>query len=337
MQMTGKNNRILDLYDRLMNGETISKQEYADRYGVNEKSVQRDLRDIRNFFAMKLAEEGYGQVLIYDRKEQGYRLETQGTKILSNSEILAVCKILLDSRSLTKSEMERILNKLICGCVPQKNMKFVKELISNEIFHYIEPNHHKVFLNKMWDLGMAIHESCLVEVTYTRRDGKKVTRTLEPLAIMFSEYYFYLTAYMLHEDHKQFAVCDDPFPTIYRIDRIESLKITKEHFHIPYKDRFEEGEFRKRIQFMVGGRLRRIKFYYKGKPTEVEAILDRLPTAHIVREDEKGILLTAEVFGDGVDMWIRSQGDMIEMVDDGTEHLKLKEKNDDRKKVQNYI
>ena len=51
MQMTGKNNRILDLYDRLMNGETISKQEYADRYGVNEKSVQRDLRDIRNFFA----------------------------------------------------------------------------------------------------------------------------------------------------------------------------------------------------------------------------------------------------------------------------------------------
>lgn len=63
---------------------------------------------------------------------------------------------------------------------------------------------------------MAIHENRLVEVTYTRRDGKKVTRILEPLAIMFSEYYFYLTAYMLHEDHKQFAVCDDPFPTIYR-------------------------------------------------------------------------------------------------------------------------
>lgn len=68
---------------------------------------------------------------------------------------------------------------------------------------------------------------------------------------------------------------------------------------------------------MVGGRLRRIKFYYKGSGTAVEAILDRLPTAHIIREDEKGILITAEVFGNGVDMWIRSQGDMVEMVEDG--------------------
>ena len=37
MQMTGKNNRILDLYARLMNGETISKRECAGKYGVNEK------------------------------------------------------------------------------------------------------------------------------------------------------------------------------------------------------------------------------------------------------------------------------------------------------------
>ena len=49
----------------------------------------------------------------------------------------------------------------------------------------------------------------------------------------------------------------------------------------------------------------------------MEAILDRLPTAHIIRKDENGILITAEVFGDGVDMWIRSQGNMIEMVEDG--------------------
>ena len=58
MQMTGKNNRILDLYARLMNGETISKRECAGKYGVNEKSVQRDFNDIRSYFAMKLSEEG---------------------------------------------------------------------------------------------------------------------------------------------------------------------------------------------------------------------------------------------------------------------------------------
>ena len=31
-------------------------------------------------------------------------------------------------------------------------------------------------------------------------------------------------------------------------------------------------------------------------------------------EDEDGIILEAEVFGDGIDMWIRSQGEMIEMI-----------------------
>ena len=48
---------------------------------------------------------------------------------------------------------------------------------------------------------------------------------------------------------KDFDVLNDSFPTIYRIDRIKSLKVLDERFYIPYSNRFEEGEFRKRIQF----------------------------------------------------------------------------------------
>ena len=49
----------------------------------------------------------------------------------------------------------------------------------------------------------------------------------------------------------------------------------------------------------------------------MEAVLDRLPTAKIIRETEQGLLIEAEVFGDGVDMWLRSQGEWIEVVEDG--------------------
>ncbi len=63
---------------------------------------------------------------------------------------------------------------------------------------------------------------------------------------------------------------------------------------------------------MYGGRLRRIKFLYKG--SNPEAVLDRLPTAKIVEKNDKGYIITAEVFGKGVDMWVRSQGDMVEMM-----------------------
>lgn len=49
----------------------------------------------------------------------------------------------------------------------------------------------------------------------------------------------------------------------------------------------------------------------------IEAVLDRFPTAEIVRHDETGWLVSAEVCGDGVDIWLRGQGDIIEIVSYG--------------------
>ena len=60
---------------------------------------------------------------------------------------------------------------------------------------------------------------------------------------------------------------------------------------------------------MYGGKLQRIKFRYTGP--SIEAALDRLPTAQILNQDETGWVVTAEVFGKGIDMWLRSQGDSI--------------------------
>lgn len=115
---------------------------------------------------------------------------------------------------------------------------------------------------------------------------------------MFSEYYFYLIAYM--------ADGSKDFPTVFRIDRISSFQGTEVRFHIPYRDKFNDGEFRKRVQFMYSGELRRVKFEYSGP--SVEAVLDRLPTAEILEEKDGGYIITVEVFGKGIDMWLRSQG-----------------------------
>ena len=131
---------------------------------------------------------------------------------------------------------------------------------------------------------------------------------------MFSEYYFYVTAFIDDEDVKEdFDVLNDAYPTIYRIDRIKKYKILDEHFHIPYANRFEEGEFRKRIQFMYGGKLQKVRFTYSGN--SVEAVLDRLPTAVIENEQDGIYTISAEVFGKGIEMWLRSQGDMVKIIE----------------------
>ena len=310
-----KASRILQLYAKLMDGYLINKSEEAMRYGVDERSIQRDIDDIRCFLDNDSERVGVINSVIYDRKQNGYRLEKLYDAKLSNSEILAICKILLDSRAFTKKDMSEMLEKVISCCVPETNRKVVKDLISNEEFHYVEPRHKSKFISLMWDIGQAIRECRYIEIYYTRlKDRKTVHRKIKPLAIMFSEYYFYLTAFIGDEEiSKDFDVLNDSSPTIYRIDRIKTLKVLDERFHIPYSNRFEEGEFRKRVQFMFGGTIQKIKFKYKG--LDIDSVLDRLQTAEIIEESEGIYTVSAEVFGKGIDMWIRSQGENIELLE----------------------
>jgi len=308
--------RIMNMYNRLAEGEVLNKADEATRFEVNERSIQRDLEDIRAYFAN---DPESNRELIYDRTQKGYVLVQNQKKSLTNSEIFTVCKILLESRSLTKEEMYPIIDKLLQCCVPYGNYRKVADLIGNEKFHYLEPHHGKKFVHTMWDIGSAVNEHRLMRIRYQKlKEPDKVMRMIQPVGIMFSEYYFYLCAYISASEETP-DVPKRPFPTIYRLDRIAEYKIFDEHFHIPYVDRFEEGEFRKRIQFMFGGELRRIKFLYKG--LSVEAVLDIFPTAEIIEHNEKGWLIKAEVYGDGVDIWLRGQGDLIEIIDGGKSNV----------------
>lgn len=307
----GKTDRVLGIYTKLLNGEVVNKAYEANLYEVNERTIQRDVDDIRNFLKSFSDSDEVGNEIVYDRMEKGYRLEQERQAKLSNGETLAICKILLDSRALLKDEMAEILDKIIDCCVPKDNQKGIKDLVRNEMFHYVGPRHKTPLMETMWKLGEAIRNHNIVEISYERtKDREVVSRKLKPVAIMFSEYYFYVTAFI--DDKKLpefFDVANDPSPTIYRIDRIKELKILNEQFRVPYSSRFEEGEFRKRVQFMYGGKLQKIKFKYSG--SDVDAVLDRLPTAVILDEDNGTYTISAETFGKGIEMWIRSQGDMI--------------------------
>ena len=311
---SAKMERTLYIYTQLLNGNIVKKSYLANRFNVNERSIQRDIDDIRCFLNLQTSETGMVNSVIYDYKEKGYKLESTSSLKLTNPEILAISKILLDSRAFTKREMELLMDKLVDCCVPRENRDLVKSHINNEEFHYIEPQHKNEFLDKLWKIANAIFECRYIEVTYTRlKERKTVVRKLQPLAIMFSEYYFYMAAFIDSEEtRKDFDVINDSFPTIYRIDRIKNLKVLDERFHIPYQNKFQEGEFRKRIQFMFGGKLRKVKFKYTG--LSIESVLDRLPTAKILDEVEGGYVIEAEVFGDGIDMWLRSQGNNIELI-----------------------
>lgn len=307
-----KVSRVLDLYSQMLAGRTVQKSVAAQYYGVHERSIQRDIEDIRLFCRDGMAlRDGAACDIVYDHGEKGYRLEGGQVPKLSNSEVLALCKILLDSRAFVKTEMAEMLNKIIACCVPESNQALITKLVNNEAFHYVEPRHRTSFLDTMWQLGEAIQQHRYVRITYGRmKDRKIVERRLKPLALLFSEYYFYLIAFIEDRDiQKVYESARDVTPTIYRLDRIKTLSVEKETFRIPYNQRFQEGEFRKRIQFMYGGPLKRVTFTYNG--CDIDAILDRLPTAKILSEENGAYRIEAEVYGDGVEMWLKSQGKYV--------------------------
>ncbi|XWN52194.1 WYL domain-containing protein [Anoxybacillus flavithermus] len=295
--------RILSIYDRLREGETILKKQEANRFSVDEKTIQRDIEELRAY----IADTFYDSVTIdYDRQKRGYvwRQEESKQRCLTNEDILIISKILLESRALKREEMKELLDKLVL-VADQKSRSFIENMIRNERFHYVSLHHNKPLIRSIWDLSEAIYTKKLVVVEY-RKEGSEesVIRKLKPVGIVFSEYYFYLIAFLTEYEFS--------FPTIYRIDRIVRYELSDERFKLDYATRFEEGQFRKRVQFMHPGELMKITFRYWG--SSLQAILDRLPTAEVVGNDGQAFIIEAEVYGRGIKMWLLSQAQYLEVI-----------------------
>lgn len=297
-----KINRILMIYEKLIKGEVVHKKQLAKLFGVNEKSIQRDIEDIRAYLSNNI-EWKCNMNIEYRRDKNGYCIINEDDCILNTKDVLAICKILLESRAFCKEEIDHLINAMLWE-IGLDERKCVKELIGNELLNFVPLKHNQKLLSKIWDLSEFIRHKEIIEISYVKMNEMQVNRSIKPVAIIFSEYYFYLIAYFND------LTFDDP--AVFRIDRIEEYKSTKKKFYISESKRFEDGEFRKRIQFMYSGELKRIKFEFSGN--SLEAVLDRLPTAEVIDEYDNKYLIESEVYGKGIIMWILSQGSKLKVI-----------------------
>lgn len=105
-----KAGRILSIYTRLKQGKVIYKKEESIRYGVAERTIQRDIVDIQCFLEEHASTSGEIQEIIFEKALGGYVLQTKKKTQLEEKELLAVAKILLESRALTKQELYPIIH-----------------------------------------------------------------------------------------------------------------------------------------------------------------------------------------------------------------------------------
>lgn len=293
---SNKGFRLLNIYERLNKNEYVNKDKLADEFNVSTKTIQRDIEDLRAYIAETHFDE-FETAIRYSKSKNAYYLVRLEREWLTNKEAVAICKILLESRAFNKEEISNLMSKLIMQIAPD-DKQTAQQIIQSESVNYIPLQHGKYLLDIIWQLSEHITNQDVIQFSYARQDGKRSRKIIKPASIMFNEFYFYLIGFS-----------DVDYPIIFRIDRMEKINATGDKFNIEHKDKFSDGEYRKRILYMYGGKLNRIKFEYSGV---LEAMLDKVPTAKILKKiDDNTYFMQAESYGKGLEMWLNSQGDKV--------------------------
>lgn len=296
-----KVDRLLEIFYRAMKGEAISAQRLAQEYGVSSRSISRDLTDLKMFLADHRDVVGNAE-LVYSSADHCYRLDIDN--FISNKELLLITKILIGAKALSDSDLLKLVGKLKAH-TSVGDRKALEALIHKELYHYTSIKFDcQSLMDNIWTISQCIEAKQPISITYYRMDRKQVKHKLKPVSIMFTEYYLYLIAFKYDEN--------DGVPYYFRTDRITNITKHREQFTLARNEEFDEGMLRQRSQFMWPGKLRHIRFEFSGP--SVQAILDRLPTAKIIDSFEGKYVLEAEVYGDGIKMFLLSQGSWVKVL-----------------------
>lgn len=296
-----KQDRTLEIFFRGLRGEDLAVSRLADEYDVSTKSITRSLNDIKAFLANHRELVG-NTGLDYSYQDKCYRLYMDD--FLSNKELFALIEVIISSRAFSKKELLTLTDKLKRFTTADDRPKLTR-LIQKEIYHYSEVwRDCDSVEDTLWQLVNVIDEKREITVEYYRADRNWKVHRLRPVSLMFSDYYFYMIAFE--------ADGDATIPKYFRVDRIKRITEHRKTFTISDAPDFDEGLLRSRSLFMWPGKLRTIRFEYTGP--SVQAALDKLPTARIIDRCRNGYVLEADVYGDGIRMWLLSQGSWVKVI-----------------------
>ena len=294
--MGQKKERVLEIFFRLLIGKGVSINELANEYGVSTKSISRDIAEIKSFT--------YEHRDLLSNAEIKYHADVKMhfleiDHFLTPNELFAVAKLIIGSRSFSKTETVEIISKLK-RYVSESDVASLNRIIASEMYNFNEIKHDcDSVVDNIWKLSDCIMNHKEITVDYYKMNRDYVTRRLQPLAITFADYYFYLICNQL--------MSDDTWETrYYRVDRIVHIVEHRKTFRIDKNKYLSEGELMNKLQYMMPGSIRHIRFAFNGP--SVQAILDRIPTAKLLEKKGDEYIIEAEVIGDGVNMYLLSQG-----------------------------
>lgn len=179
--------RILMMYSKLLEGRKIYKKSFCADTGINRRTFDRDIEDIRLFFS----ESYIGYDLIYDRLDESYYLENYHQQSpLSPMEVSFLVVLIKSNQILRRDEYIQLVYNMIRACVWNKQEALV-EIFGKEVNEYPQDIKKEALLKMQWDLQQCISERDIIRITLP----EKCQKVISPLALWISKGELYLIGY----------------------------------------------------------------------------------------------------------------------------------------------
>ena len=179
-----KVSRVLILYSRLINGETINKLAFCEEFEYNSRSFDRDIEDVRLF----LSESYSAKELLYNRSENCYYLSGEKRVELELVEYSIIERILIDSGTLRKDELSQLLAHLATNT---ERTHTLQQGTAQLLETYAEPAHAKKMIKIYGDLTIVIKNKSVIKIKYKSESEYEYIEII-PFRIFYRDKHFYL-------------------------------------------------------------------------------------------------------------------------------------------------
>ena len=204
MAIKMQTNRLFEIIYILLNKKTVTARELAERLGVSQRTIYRDL-DVLSLAGIP----------VYTEKGKGGGISllpefVLDKSILSEQEQTEILTALQSLSGVTTADTDRVLRKL-------------SAVFNRSAAHWLEVD----FSDWSWqngnvfnDFKTAILERRIAEFDYYSTYGEKTRRRAEPIRLWFKHRAWYVNCFCLTRQDVR----------LFKLSRVRNLTVTDEHF-----------------------------------------------------------------------------------------------------------
>ncbi len=233
MSQQHRGDRILALYLRMRDGESIRKMNYTLEEGVTPRTFDRDIQTLRNC----MSEHYLREEICYDKVRDAYYMTNHsGARELSLVEGYLLVKALLQDRILRDDEIAGLADSVI-SMTRGSERKQLQELVQGDILRYISPDHGQAIMKLTDDLLLMIRRRQKIRLRYGSGSKQSEIEVL-PLALEHGA----------HELYFLFATKAGDRGALLEVPKIHSFQPLSDYFNMDERMEQMQKEMRCAVQ-----------------------------------------------------------------------------------------